>query len=171
MQDSSGGWPLRRGEHPKATFAFYPSLALTQVYRAGINVAISFAGADRKVALSIAERIKKAGFRVFYDHDHRHSLLGEDLTSFLQKTYANESRFVVVLVSRAFLTSLWAGNWEWRAVLARMQRQQTGYILPYILEEAELPGLNPTLGYVSANDFSPEAFAELVIRKVRSQLS
>jgi hypothetical protein len=98
-------------------------------------------------------------------------LLGEDLTSFLQRTYANESRFVIVLVSAAFLASRWAGNWEWRAVLARMQRQQTGYVLPYVLEEIDLPGLNPTLGYVSATDFSPESFAELVIRKVRSQLS
>jgi hypothetical protein len=72
-----------------------------------------------------------------------------------------------VIVSRAYLASKWAGNWEWRAVLARMQAQRRAYLLPYFLEEITVPGLNPTLGYASALQFSPAEFADLVIQKLR----
>lgn len=134
------------------------------------DIAISFAGADRAIAETICRRIQAAGLRVFYDRDHQHALLGEDLADQLQRTYLDDSRFAIVVVSRAFLNSRWAGNWEWRAVLARMQRQRAGYVLPYVVEETDLPGLNPTLGYVSAQDYSAVEFAELVVRKVRSQV-
>jgi hypothetical protein len=130
------------------------------------DVAISFAGADRPTAETISERLKAAGLRVFYDRDHQHTLLGEDLAVHLHATYLDKSRFAVVIISRAFTESPWAGNWEWKAVLARMRRQQTGYVLPYVLEDVAVPGLSPTLGFVSASVSSPADFAEIVIRKV-----
>jgi hypothetical protein len=133
------------------------------------DVAISFAGADRRVAEAIAAKVKSAGLRTFYDRDYQHALLGEDLGAYLHSTYFKDSRFAVVIVSHAFMASKWAGNWEWRAVLARMQQQTTGYVLPYVLEEVPLPGLNPTTGYVAAGDCTPEEFAALVIRKARSR--
>lgn len=133
------------------------------------DVAISFAGADRAVALAISQRLKAAGFRVFYDRDFQHALLGEDLTQYLQDTYTNKSKYAVIIVSRAFLASRWAGNWEWRAVLARMQRQSASYVLPYLLEDIPVPGLNPTIGYVSEQDLPPVDFADLVIRKITEQ--
>ncbi|MDN3353769.1 TIR domain-containing protein [Actinomadura sp. DC4] len=132
------------------------------------DIAISFAGADRSVAENITRRLEAAGLRVFYDRDHQHELLGEDLAMYLQVTYMSKSRFAIVLVSEAFKSSSWAGNWEWKAVLARMQRQRTGYVLPYIMEEVMLPGLSPTLGFVSSSDYSPDEFSKLVVRKVRA---
>jgi TIR domain len=131
------------------------------------DVVISFAGADRAVAAEIADVIKRAGYRVFYDRDHQHALLGEDLATYLQDTYLRRSRFAVALISSAFLKSRWAGNWEWRAVLARMQQTDSSYLLPYFIEAVQVPGLNPTLGYVSGDDYSPAEFARLVARKLR----
>jgi hypothetical protein len=134
------------------------------------DVAISFAGADRAVAERVAHRLKAAGLRVFYDRDEQHLLLGEDLAALLHNTYYADSRFAVVVISRAFLASKWAGNWELKAVLARMQQQHSGYVLPYVMEDVPVPGLNPTLGYVAAVDFTAEEFAELVVRKFRGRL-
>lgn len=134
------------------------------------DVAISFAGADRPVAEHIARRLKAAGLRVFYDRDEQHLLLGEDLAALLHNTYYADSRFAVVVISRAFLASKWAGNWELKAVLARMQQQHSGYVLPYVMEDVPVPGLSPTLGYVAAIDFTAEEFAELVVRKFRGRL-
>jgi hypothetical protein len=134
------------------------------------DVAISFAGADRPVAEAIAHRLKADGLRVFYDRDQQHILLGEDLAALLHNTYYAESRFAVVVVSRAFLASKWAGNWELKAVLARMQQQHSGYVLPYVMEDVAVPGLSPTLGHVAAADFTADEFAQLVIRKFRSKL-
>lgn len=131
------------------------------------DVVLSFAGADRAVAHRISEQLKRSGYLVFYDRDHQHSLLGEDLTQYLHRTYFSRSRYAVVLVSREFLESRWAGNWEWKAVLARMQIQPGSYLLPYLLENVPVPGLNPTIGYASRADFTPAQFAELVVRKLR----
>ncbi|HVQ89584.1 MAG TPA: toll/interleukin-1 receptor domain-containing protein [Mycobacteriales bacterium] len=131
------------------------------------DVAISFAAADRQIAQEISAELKQAGYRVFYDRDYQHALLGEDLAAFLHETYFRRSRFAVVLVSPAFLASNWAGNWEWRAVLARMQQQNGAYLLPYILEDVTVPGLGRTLGYASQKEYSTNQFAELVVRKLR----
>jgi hypothetical protein len=131
------------------------------------DVAISFAGSDRTVASQISDELKRAGYRVFYDRDYQHALLGEDLTAYLQQTYSRRSRFAIVIISTAFKESKWAGQWEWKAVLARMQDQQGAYLLPYIVEDIDLPGFNRTIGYVSHTDYTPIQFADLVIRKLR----
>lgn len=134
------------------------------------DVAISFAGADRPVAERIAEVLKAAGLRVFYDRDQQHILLGEDLAELLHNTYYTDSRFAVVVVSRAFIASKWAGNWEFKAVLARMRQQHGGYVLPYVMEDVQVPGLSPTVGYVAARDFTVDEFSDLVVRKFRGRL-
>jgi hypothetical protein len=48
-----------------------------------------------------------------------------------------------------------------------MQQQQDVYVLPYLLDDTAVPGLNPTVGYASRAEFTPAQFADLVIRKLR----
>lgn len=131
------------------------------------DVVISFSGVDRSIAERISRVIKLAGYRIFYDRDHQHALLGEDLAQYLQEMYFSKSRYAVAVISRSFMTSKWAGNWEWRAVLARMQSQQESYVLPYLVDDSMPPGMNPTIGYIQAADSTPEEFAQLVVRKLR----
>lgn len=133
------------------------------------DVAISFAGADRQVASDISTVLSKAGYRVFYDLDQQHRLLGEDLTEYLYDMYFRRSRYAIVVVSAEFLRSKWAGNWEWRAVLARLQSQREAYVLPYLLDEVLPPGLSPSIGYVSVEQRRPVEFADIVVRKLRTR--
>jgi TIR domain-containing protein len=144
----------------------YLSLMRSTQSRKRFDVVISFGGPDRSIAQEIRDVLVAAGLRVFFDTDFRPDLLGEDLTIFLQDVYFRRSRFAVAILSRSFLESEWAGNWEWKAVLARMNRQRQGYLLPYFLESVEVPGLNPTIGYLSADDVSPREFAEVVVGKI-----
>ena len=130
------------------------------------NIVISFGGPDRAVAQEIRDYLVGAGLRVFFDADFRPHLLGEDLTIVLQDIYFRRSLFAVAVLSRSFLESEWASNWEWKAVLARMNKQREGYLLPYFLERVEVPGLNPTIGYMSADEVTPREFAEVVRRKI-----
>ncbi|MFL6127253.1 TIR domain-containing protein [Actinophytocola sp.] len=131
------------------------------------DVVISFGGPDRSVAEAIRDRLVAAGLSVFYDDDFQHQLLGEDLAVLLQDIYFARSRYAITVLSRAFIESEWAGNWEWRAVLARMNKQREGYVLPYFLEKVNIPGLNPTIGYVAAEKYTAIEFAEIVIKKIR----
>lgn len=134
--------------------------------RYSYDVALSFAGAERAVALRISRVLQEYGLVVFYDFDFRHRLLGEDLTISLQEMYFNKSRYAIAVLSRAFVRSRWAGNWEWRSILARMQRQKSAYLLPYFWEKVSVAGLKPTIAFMSRAQFSPEAFAMTVVRKV-----
>ncbi|RDI30959.1 toll/interleukin-1 receptor domain-containing protein [Lentzea flaviverrucosa] len=136
--------------------------------RKRFDVVISFGGPDRAVAREIRDHLVAAGLRVFFDTDFRHDLLGEDLAILLQDIYFERSRFAIAILSRSFLKSDWAGNWEWKAVLARMNKQRQGYLLPYFLENVEVPGLNPTIGFLSADKVSPCEFADIVVRKVQA---
>ena len=131
------------------------------------DVVISFSGQQREVAEEINETLKQAGLVTFYDYDHEHELLSEDLSIALQRIYFSRSRYAVTVLSRHFVESRWAGNWEWRAILSAMQQRTGAYLLPYFYEEVEVPGLNPAIGYVSRSRTSPREFAELVVRKVR----
>ncbi len=146
----------------------YKGLLRDMQDRKRFDVVISFGGPDRHVAEQIRNHLVAGGLRVFFDMDFRHNLLGEDLTVLLQDIYFRRSRFAVAVLSKSFLNSEWAGNWEWKAVLARMNRQREGYLLPYFLELVDVPGLNPTIGYLSADSVSPTEFAEIVRRKVLS---
>lgn len=139
-----------------------------QITRHVYDVVVSFSGRQRSVAEAIASKIKDAGFTVFYDLDRQHDLLGEDLSIYLQKVYFSQSKFAVAVLSPDFVESDWAGGWEWKAILSRMQQQRSAYLLPYFHEHVEVPGLNSTIGYVSAETHDPEAFAELVIKKLQS---
>ncbi|HEY3749935.1 MAG TPA: toll/interleukin-1 receptor domain-containing protein [Pseudonocardiaceae bacterium] len=131
------------------------------------DVAISFAGADRAVAKEIYSVLRAAGYRVFYDLEQQHRLLGSDLTEFLHDTYFRRSRYAIIIVSKNFMKSKWASNWEWRAVLARMQSQRDPYVLPYVIDEVAIPGLNPTIGFATFDQYQPSDFARLVMKKLR----
>lgn len=133
------------------------------------DVAISFAGADRAVAGEIYAELRGAGYRVFYDQEQQHRMLGEDLAQYLHDVFLRRCRYAVVVVSDSFIRSKWAGNWEWPAMLARMQSQREVYVLPYLIEDVRLPGLNPTIGFVSGDQARPPEFAQIVVRKLRTR--
>jgi hypothetical protein len=65
--------------------------------------------------------------------------------------------------------SKWSGSLEWRAILARLQEARENFLLPYYLDETEVPGLSPSIGYIRSRTHSPEQFADVVIRKLLSQ--
>jgi hypothetical protein len=131
------------------------------------DVVVSFGGPDRAIAKEVTDELQRRGLRVFYDNAYRHELLGEDLTEYLQSMYFKRARYAVPIISRDFMNSKWARNWEWRSILARMQQQNTAYLLPYVIEDVELPGLNPNIGYLRYSEVTPAEFATIVARKLR----
>jgi hypothetical protein len=132
------------------------------------DIVISFGRSDRKVAHEIRDHLINQDLRVFYDADYRHKLLGEDLAVLLHRIYFDKSRYAIAVISEGFVESKWASNIEWRSVLARMASQQHGYVLPYFVQQVEVPGLQSTIGYISAEEFTPTEFAQIVVKKLRS---
>jgi hypothetical protein len=129
------------------------------------DLAISFAGEDRPHAERIARALKEAGVRVFYDQYEQADLIGKDLYVHLYEIYAKRSRYCVLLSSEQYLNKMWTIH-ERRAAQERaLQERGAEYILPIRLDNAEIPGIPNTIGYLSYAS-GPEAVADTLVRKL-----
>ncbi len=138
----------------------------TQGFDRPFDVAFSFAGTERELAEELAEKVNEAGYRVFYDRDYRHELWGRDLVEFFDEIYRKRSRYCVIFISREYANRMWTIH-ERRSAQARALEEKGGeYILPIRVEDVDLPGLSPTLGYVSLDEYSIEDIADLLIKKL-----
>lgn len=131
------------------------------------EVAISFAGEDRKRALQLARKLRATGVRVFYDQDEQSKLWGEDLYVHLADIYEFKARFCVMLVSRHYVGKLWTRH-ERRSAQARAFRDNGTYILPLRLDDTEIPGLPDTIGYIDLRTTTMNHVVRLILDKLRA---
>jgi hypothetical protein len=132
------------------------------------DIAVSFAGEDRAIVESFVCELKKAGVKVFYDAWEQASLWGKDLVQHLDKVYRQSARFCIVFVSRDYAKKAWTSH-ELRSAQARSFAENTEYILPVRLDDTELPGLPPTIGYLDLKNIDVPTLASLVLRKLQAQ--
>jgi hypothetical protein len=129
------------------------------------DVAISFAGEDRSIAEDIARRLDAAGYSVFYDDFEAERLWGRDLPVELGKVYREGARFCVLLVSRHYKSKMWT-NFERQYVISRLMSEHDNYVLPIRIDDAEIPGLPPTIGYLSLERYSLNEILSLLLKKL-----
>jgi hypothetical protein len=134
------------------------------------DVALSFAGEDRKLAEELTTEMKKLGLKVFYDKDEQATLWGKDLFQHLQPVYRDFSRYCVILVSCHYAKKEWPRH-ELRQAQERVFRENTEYILPLRLDETEIPGINATTGYISVDEYSISEIAQLIFSKLGKQVA
>jgi hypothetical protein len=129
------------------------------------QVALSFAGEDRPYVAGVARLLRNRGLRVFYDDYERASLWGKDLYVHLDDIYRNKARFCILFLSKAYREKVWT-NHERSSAQARAFEERAEYILPVRLDDTEIPGLKPTIGYVSAAEVTASELADMVFQKV-----
>lgn len=129
------------------------------------DLAISFAGEDRSVAKNIATKLRRMGYQIFYDEFERAKLLGEDLTSVLGDIYANRSRYCLILISKNYIEKPWTKH-ERQFALSRALKERRAYILPLKLDDTELPGLSPTVGYLDLRNTDVAEVCSLLASKL-----
>jgi hypothetical protein len=131
------------------------------------DVALSFAGEDRLHAETLKNQLGTYGIKVFYDSDEKAKLWGEDLYTYLSDLYQNKARFCVMLVSKHYAQKLWTVH-ERKAIQARVFSEQQVYLLPVRLDNTELAGLLPTVGFLSWPPETAESLAKAVYDKLRA---
>jgi hypothetical protein len=152
--------PAARKPMKPVTMAFDAAMPST------FDVAISFAGTERKFAEELAKLLRAAGVAVFYDSFYPEQLWGKNLTAFLDDIYRKRARFCVVFVSNEYKERRWTSH-ELRSAQARaVELKGEDYILPIRIDAADLDGLPPNIAYVSI-ELGIEKIAELVIAKLR----
>lgn len=129
------------------------------------DVALSFAGEDREYVDVIANRLKNNGIKVFYDKFEVSNLWGKDLYQYLSHIYKDNAKYCVIFISDSYKNKTWTRH-ELRNAQNRAFLENKEYILPVFLENVELDGLNDTIGYIKASEFSESEVADLIIEKV-----
>ncbi len=133
------------------------------------DVALSFAGSERKYAEELASQVKAAGFSVFYDDFYPEYLWGKDLATTFDQIYRKRSRYCVMFVSAEYSDSVWTIH-ERRSAQARALKEKgKEYILPVKVDDSELDGMLPTTGYISL-DKGISKISDILIKKLKKDL-
>jgi hypothetical protein len=128
------------------------------------DVALSFAGEDRDYVEEVAKALRRKGLRVFYDRFEEADLIGRNLVDHLSDIYTKRARLCMVFVSSAYARKPYP-RLERQAAQARAFEQlDQPYIVPIRLDSTEIPGLLPTVAFVSGK--TPEALSQLIAAKL-----
>jgi hypothetical protein len=129
------------------------------------DIALSFAGEDRKYVDQVANLLRDSGIKVFYDLFEEANLWGKNLYDYLSEIYMNRAMFTIMFISESYSKKLWT-NHERQAMQARAFQESQEYVLPARFDETVIPGVLPTVGYISLAERTPAQFVEVVHKKL-----
>lgn len=131
------------------------------------DISISFADEDREIAENIAKRIKRNGYKVFYDRYEQSHLWGKDLYTYLSHIYKEKSSYCIIIISEHYKRKIWTRH-ELKAAQARAFEENREYILPIKIDNTEIDGILPTTGFINIRDHSYEEIVIMISEKLSS---
>jgi hypothetical protein len=129
------------------------------------EIALSFAGEDRDYVDQVANLLRDSGVKVFYDIFEEANLWGKNLYDYLADVYQNKALYTIMFISERYARKLWTDH-ERQAMQARAFQEHQEYILPARFDDTPIPGVLPTVGYISLAGRSPQDFVKLVQTKL-----
>lgn len=129
------------------------------------DIALSFAGEDRDYVDDVANILRSKGVSVFYDKFEEANLWGKNLYDYLSDIYANKAYYTIMFISESYCNKLWT-NHERVAMQSRAFQESQEYILPAKFDDTKIPGLPPTVGYISLEGKQPADFCEIILKKL-----
>jgi len=135
------------------------------------DVAVSYAGKDQAFVTAVVERLEHAGLRVFYAAlpEAQSYLWGKELGLVLQTIYREKAAYCLVFVSTHYVQSAYT-KLEFRTALSRALENDE-YVKPIRLDDAELPGLSPTVSFLDARPGRLHADPARLARMITDALS
>ena len=116
-------------------------------------------------AQKVADGLRSKGFAVFFDKLYESKMWGRDLSEYLMKVYYNQSRYCMMLISKAYVSKTWPTH-ERRIAIARHVESRGDYILPIRFDNSVVPGLPPTTKYIDGRARTPEDIVTLFEQKL-----
>jgi len=129
------------------------------------DIALSFAGEDRNYVDQVANLLRDSGVKVFYDLFEEANLWGKNLYDYLSDIYMNKAEYTIMFISKYYAEKLWPTH-ERQAMQARAFQEHQEYILPARFDETPIPGVLPTVGYISLSGREPKQFVEIIHKKL-----
>ncbi len=116
-------------------------------------------------AEELAKLLRNAGIAVFYDDFYPEFLWGKNLVDTFDEIYRKRARFCVMFVSREYAERMWTNHERQSAQARALEEQGKEYILPVRVDDTDLKGMPPTVGYVPLTKGVPY-IADLLIKKM-----
>ena len=129
------------------------------------DIAVSFAGEDRKRVKRYADELISRGLKVFYDKYDPSGLWGANLYDKLDEVYRTKALFCVIFISKHYAAKVWT-NHERKSAQARALQENREYVLPVRLDDTEIVGIPPTIGCVDLREISIEELVTMTLQKV-----
>lgn len=129
------------------------------------DVTFSFASEDRPTVEHLARLMRRNGIRVFYDTWEQADLWGKDLYNHLDQIYRIAARYCIIFVSEHYVKKAWTKH-ELRSAQARAFEENSEYILPIRIDDTELPGLPPTIGYIDVRKIPLTEICQMFVSKL-----
>ena len=123
---------------------------------------------NRAFVEQVVSSLKRRRLRCFYDFDEQARLIGKNLYTYLDDVYRKKTRFCVMFISQYYVVKLWT-NHERQSIQARMFENKDDYLIPVRLDDTEVPGVLPTIGYVDGRRHTPSEVAALIQAKVQGK--
>ena len=101
------------------------------------DIAISFAGENRKLAEEIAYILRLLDYEVFYDELYEANYIGSSWTKEFERIFSNDSKFVVCILDEHHKRKIWP-TFE-RECFA--EKIQTNEIIPIFLDDTKFVGI------------------------------
>ena len=129
------------------------------------QVALSFAGEQRRYVEEVARHLASRGIAVFYDGFETVPLWGRNGAEAFHEAFAEKSAYVVMFVSKSYVEKAWTRH-ERRSALSRMVKEESEYILPVRFDDTPVPGLPDDVIFVRADDYSPAQLSAAIAEKL-----
>jgi len=129
------------------------------------DIALSFAGEDRKLAEEIANALIIEGVKVFYDRFYKSPMWGKKLTSYFQDVYGPKARFVMVLISKHYLIKDWT-DFEFSIARGEAKKRKTEFILPIRLDDTKILGIHEDVGYLDLETEGIKGIVDALLEKL-----
>lgn len=161
------------------TFRFYLNLVDLDDIRARVairaskypcDVAVSFSGDIRETVEAFVLALKERGLSVFYDFDQQAQLWGQDLRVLLEQVYSTEALFMVVFLSQSYPERDWT-EFEVSIGKSAAKKRTQEYLLPVIVDDAKVIGIQDSIAHVDLRKTSVERAADLLSEKVAAASS
>jgi hypothetical protein len=129
------------------------------------EIALSFAGEDRAYVDQVANLLRDSGVKVFYDLFEEANLWGKNLYDYLSEIYKDKALFTVMFISKHYAEKVWPTH-ERQAMQARAFQEHQEYILPARFDDTPIPGVLPTVAYISLASRTPAALVDVIHKKL-----
>lgn len=129
------------------------------------DVALSFAGEDRRYAENLAILLEDGGYSVFYDEFEYAQLWGKNLYDHFSSVYKDQARYCVMFLSQHYERKAWT-NLERKSAQTRALQDNREYILPVRLDDTEIPGILDTIGYLDLRSVTIDDVYKVLVEKL-----